>query len=136
MIRTYIITPYGKVFDGLATGVNLPGSEGAFEVKNNHASLMAMLDIGKLIVREKDATESIFTINRGFVEVHDNVVTVLAESAENVKDIDVTRAERARKEALAELEKKKGKDVSPQELQKTELALKRAINRMKLSDLK
>ncbi|MFW6347233.1 MAG: ATP synthase F1 subunit epsilon [Cyclonatronaceae bacterium] len=136
MIRTHIITPYGKIFEGQATGVNLPGSEGAFEVKKNHASLMAMLDIGKLIVRGENSKESYFTVNRGFVEVHNNEVTVLTEAAENVEDIDVNRAKRAKEEAQHELEEQKQNKAKAQELQKTELALKRAINRLKLADLK
>lgn len=136
MIRTHIITPYGKVFEGEASGVNLPGSEGAFEVKKNHASLMAMLDIGKLIVREKDNKESYFTVNRGFVEVHNNEVTVLTEAAENVENIDVERARRAKERAQEQLEKEKQEKAKAQELQRTELALKRAVNRLKLADLK
>ncbi len=136
MIRTQIVTPYGKIFEGQASGVNLPGSEGAFEVKKNHASLMAMLDIGKLIVRGTDSKESYFTVNRGFVEVHDNEVTVLTEAAENVQDIDVDRAKRAKEHAQHELEEQKQNKAKAQELQQTELALKRAVNRLKLADLK
>lgn len=136
MIRTHIITPYGKIFEGEAVGVNLPGSEGAFEVKNNHASLMAMLDIGKLIVRGKDSKESYFTVNRGFVEVHNNEVTVLTEAAENVEKIDVERARLAKEKAQKELEEKKQNKAQSQELQKSEMALKRAVNRIKLADLK
>lgn len=136
MIETHIITPYGKIFEGQATGVNLPGTEGAFEVKNNHASLMAMLNIGKLIVRGKDSKEDYFTVNRGFVEVHDNVVTVLTEAAENVEDINVDRARRAKEKAQKDLQKKKQEMKQSQDLQQTELALKRAINRLKLADLK
>jgi len=135
MIRTSIITPFGPVFEGLATGVNLPGTEGAFEVKFSHASLMTMLDIGKVIVRDKDGMDHLFAVNGGFAEVHHNRVTVLAESAENVKNIDVERARVAKEKATKEIEREKQKTSQEQEIAQAEMALKRAINRIKLHDL-
>jgi F-type H+-transporting ATPase subunit epsilon len=136
MIRTNILTPYGPVYEGLATGVNLPGTEGAFEVKFNHASLMSMLEIGKIIIREKDGKEKYFTVNGGFVEVHDNRVSVLAESAESVMDIDLERALLARKKAEETLEREKQQKGHDEEVVKAEMALRRAINRIKLHELK
>ncbi|MCH8557874.1 MAG: ATP synthase F1 subunit epsilon [Balneolia bacterium] len=135
MIRTSIVTPFGPVFEGLATGVNLPGTEGAFEVKFNHASLMSMLDIGKIIIRQKDGAEHLFAVNGGFVEVHDNRVTVLAESAENVKNIDLERARAAKARAADEIRKEKDRKAPQEDVLKAELALKRAINRIKLHQL-
>ncbi len=138
MIRTSIVTPFGPVFEGLATGINLPGTEGAFEVKFNHASLMTMLEIGKVIIRQKDGAEHMFAVNGGFVEVHDNRVTVLAESAENVMKIDLERAKIAMAKAQESIKKQKEKELksSQEELLKTEMALKRAVNRIKLHELK
>lgn len=135
MIRTSIVTPFGQVFEGLATGVNLPGTEGAFEVKFNHASLMSMLDIGKITIRQKDGAEHLFAVNGGFVEVHDNRVTVLAESAENVKNIDLERAKVAKARAAEEIRKEKDRKAPQEDVLKAELALKRAINRIKLHQL-
>ena len=135
MIRTSIVTPFGPVFEGLATGVNLPGTEGAFEVKFNHASLMSMLDIGKITIRQKDGAEHLFAVNGGFVEVHDNRVTVLAESAENVKKIDLERAKVAKARAAQEIRKEKDRKAPQEDVLKAELALKRAINRIKLHQL-
>lgn len=135
MIRTNIISPYGPVYEGLATGVNLPGTEGAFEVKFNHASLMSMLDIGKIIVREKDGREQLFTVNGGFVEVHNNRVTVLAESAEKADKIDIERARLAREKAEKELRHQQEQKAEQQKVHEAELALRRAINRIKLHEL-
>ncbi len=135
MIRTNIISPYGPVYEGLATGVSLPGTEGAFEVKFNHASLMSMLDIGKIIVREKDGREQLFAVNGGFVEVHNNRVTVLAESAEKANEIDIERARLARETAEKELRQQKEDKAGQEKVLHAELALKRAINRIKLHEL-
>jgi F-type H+-transporting ATPase subunit epsilon len=128
-IKTKILTPYGPVFKGLSTGVNLPGTEGAFEVKYNHASLMSMLDIGKVTVRVENGKDEIFTVNGGFVEVDDNVVTVLAESAERKDDIDVERARIAKANAEKKLKRDTQKNLQ------MELALKRALNRLRIAEL-
>lgn len=129
-IKTNILTPYGPVFTGVAKGVNLPGTEGAFEVKLNHASLMSMLDIGKVTIRKENGSEEVFTVNGGFVEVHNNEVTVLAESAEGKDQIDVERARKAKEHIERELKKEKQKDIQ------MELALKRAINRIRVAELR
>lgn len=128
-IQTNILTPFGPVFKGMALGVNLPGTEGGFEVKYNHASLMSMLEIGKIVVRKPEGGDEVFTVNGGFVEVHKNVVTVLAESAERKDDIDVERAQRAR-ERIEKLGMEQiRRDVN------AEMALKRAINRIRVAEL-
>jgi F-type H+-transporting ATPase subunit epsilon len=128
-IKTNILTPNGPVFKGLAEGVNLPGTEGAFEVKFNHASLMSMLDIGKVIIRSENGKEEVFSLNGGFVEVHKNEVTVFAESAERKDQIDIERARRAKESLERQIRKESQKDIH------MELALKRAINRIKVAEL-
>ncbi len=125
-IQTKILTPYGPVFDGQAEGVNLPGSEGAFEVKYNHANIMAMLDIGKVLIRTNDGNK-VYSVSGGFVEVFKNQLTILAESAESTDKIDVERARRAKEAAEKQIKESKVKDVA------AELALKRAINRLNLA---
>jgi F-type H+-transporting ATPase subunit epsilon len=74
-----IITPDRKVFDGEATSVRFPGTDGSFEVLNNHAPLIAALKTGDVIVTGTGG--GTFHIGGGIVEVLRNKVTVLAESA-------------------------------------------------------
>jgi F-type H+-transporting ATPase subunit epsilon len=74
-----IITPDRKVFDGEATAVRFPGTDGSFEVLNNHAPLIAALKEGDVTVT--GAGGGTFHIGGGIVEVLRNKVTVLAESA-------------------------------------------------------
>jgi len=80
MIQLEILTPDSKVFSGEATGVNLPGSAGAFEVLTNHAAIISTLDKGKVVVRQAGGKEETFVIDGGLVEVLHNKVIVLAES--------------------------------------------------------
>lgn len=128
-LKAKILTPYGPVYDGEVTGIQMPGTVGSFEVRFNHAPLISILDIGKLTIREKGGSEALFAIGGGYVEVNKNVVTVLAESAERKDKIDVERAEEARKRAEQELRKQKARDMN------VEVALKRAINRIRISEI-
>ena len=74
-----IITPDRKVFSGEATAVTFPGSEGQFQVLNNHAPLVSTLDRGPIIV-ETSSGQQTFTVDGGVVEVLQNNVLVLAEA--------------------------------------------------------
>lgn len=78
-MKVEIVTPDKKVFDGEATGVQLPGLDGSFELLNNHAPIVAALKEGKLRVSVGKETEY-FDITGGLVEMNNNNVIVLAES--------------------------------------------------------
>ncbi|UFH55110.1 ATP synthase F1 subunit epsilon [Spirosoma sp. KNUC1025] len=74
-----IITPDRKVFSGEATAVTFPGTEGQFQVLNNHAPMVSTLDRGQVIV-ETGSGQQTFTVDGGVVEVLQNKVLVLAEA--------------------------------------------------------
>lgn len=76
-----ILTPNGSLFEGEVSGVKLPGTQGSFEVKANHAPIVSTLEKGVVLVRSADG-ESTFSISGGFVEVNNNKLTLLAESVE------------------------------------------------------
>lgn len=76
-----ILTPNGSLFEGEVNGVKLPGTQGSFEVKANHAPIVSTLEKGEVLVRKSDG-ESVFTISGGFVEVNNNKLTLLAEAVE------------------------------------------------------
>lgn len=128
-LKAKILTPYGSVYDGDVTGIQMPGTEGSFEVKYNHAPIISTLEIGKMVIRQADGQDAIFAISGGFVEVSDNAVTVLAESAERRDKIDIERAKIAKKKVEELQKEKKVKDLN------AELALKRAINRIRVAEL-
>ena len=74
-----INTQEKKVFEGAVTSLIVPGSEGYLGVLANHAPLLALLGQGKLTIR-KGAETSEFQISGGFLEVHHNQATILADS--------------------------------------------------------
>lgn len=94
-----ILTPRGVVFQSEAKSVRLPGVAGEFGVLPGHVPFITALQAG---VIELDTTESKhekIAVSAGFVEVLPEKVIVLAETAETAANIDVTRADAARKRA-------------------------------------
>jgi F-type H+-transporting ATPase subunit epsilon len=72
-----ILTPEKKLFAGEVTSVKLPGTAGTFEVLENHAPLISTLDAGSIRVRPAAGEDQYFEVNEGFVEVLNNIVTVM-----------------------------------------------------------
>jgi F-type H+-transporting ATPase subunit epsilon len=127
-IRVDIVSPSGSVFRGEATGVRAPGVEGSFEVLYNHAPMIAAFEVGPLFVTSGSGDKIVFATSGGFLEVLDNQVTVLAETAEPSSDIDVERAREAQERAEAAL-----KLAPPADREKYEAALERARNRARVA---
>lgn len=124
-----ILTPEGSLFDGNVKGVQMPGAKGSFEVKTLHADIISTLDIGQILVRKSDGDNQRFAVSGGFVEVHDNKLTLLAEAAEAVDEIDVERAKEAKKRAQERL----NAEDSDIDRERAEKSKARAQNRIKLS---
>ena len=80
-----ILTPEKKIYSGTVYGVQLPGTEGSFEILDRHAPLIAALGAGRMKVLVDKQTTEAFTITGGFVEVLQNRATVLIEGATAVK---------------------------------------------------
>ena len=74
-----ILTPDEKVFSGEVTSVNLPGTQGYFEVLTNHAPIISTLERGVIKIRKNNTEENI-EVDGGIVEVLNNKVIVLAEA--------------------------------------------------------
>jgi F-type H+-transporting ATPase subunit epsilon len=73
-----ILTPDKKIFEGEVTSVTVPGALGSFEILNNHAPIISILDDGKVIIRSAGKEQKFYT-KGGVVEVIGNKVIVLAE---------------------------------------------------------
>lgn len=97
-IRCEIVSQDRSIFEGEADVVILPGSEGEMGILPNHAPLLTTLNFGIIRVRNQGA-EEVFTVAGGVAEVQPDIVTVLADRAENVTEIDIARAEAARARA-------------------------------------
>jgi F-type H+-transporting ATPase subunit epsilon len=124
-IRCEIVSQDRQVFSGEADIVTLPGGAGVMGVLPHHSPLLSTLQYGVIIVRSKGA-EQFFTVAGGIVEIQPDQVTVLADAAENVAEIDVSRAEAAKKRAEEMLARGAPKDTDAY------LALQASIRRSDL----
>jgi F-type H+-transporting ATPase subunit epsilon len=97
-IRVEIVSQDRMVYQGDADMVILPGEMGEMGILPNHAPLLSTLKYGILRVRSQ-GQEEFFTVAGGVAEVQPDIVTVLADAAENVREIDTARAEAARQRA-------------------------------------
>lgn len=127
--QAQILTPEGSLYDGEVTGVRIPGEMGSFEVKTHHANIISSLEVGEILVRKATGEEQYFAVTGGFVEVVDNKLTLLAEAAEPVEEIDIERAKAAKKRARERLQS----DDPDIDQERAKKALERAENRIKLS---
>ena len=99
-IELVIVTPERQLLRQTVVEVTLPGGDGCLGILPGHAPLITELGIGELTYRAKGASEAgPLAIISGFAEVLGDRVTVLAETAERPEEIDVARAEEAKKRA-------------------------------------
>lgn len=124
-----IVTPQHIVFKGEITSFNAPGVVGGFQVLHSHAPLLSSLKIGEIKINGESGTEFRYAISGGFVEVQDNRVVLLAETAERIDEIDTERAKAARDRAKKRIvEKRPDTDI-----ERARIALNRALNRLKIA---
>jgi F-type H+-transporting ATPase subunit epsilon len=108
-IRCEIVSQDRTVFQGDVDIVVLPGVSGEMGVLPHHAPVLAILKYGVIKIRQ-NGKEQLFAVAGGLAEVQPDIVTILADAAENVEEIDVTRAQAAKKRAEDALAKLKPED--------------------------
>lgn len=126
-----IVTPDGLVYDHHATFVSVKTIDGELGILPRHINTIAVLEVDQVKVRRVDDDKHIdwIAVNGGIIEIADNVITIVADSAERERDIDISRAERAKLRAEQEIEEAHDKHLIDQE-RRAKIALQRAINRI------
>ena len=122
-----IVTPTSNFDYESISYLRLPSYDGLFGVQCNHTDAIIGLDIGEVKITIDGKDEKYLAIGGGFIEISKYNMTLLVETAEKSKDIDVKRAEKALKRAT---EKFNDSDSDKQIYQQ---AIKRAQNRIKIS---
>jgi F-type H+-transporting ATPase subunit epsilon len=125
-----IVTPKKVVFSGDVLSFSAPGVLGGFQVLRSHAPLLSNISVGEVKVVDLEGKEFRYATSGGVVEVKENKVILLAETAERSDEIDVQRAEEARDRARKRLAKKSAEI----DMDRARLALFRAMNRLKVAD--
>ena len=108
-IRCEIVSQDRTVFQGDVDIVILPGVAGEMGILPHHAPVLTILKYGVIKVRQA-GKEELFTVAGGMAEVQPEIITILADAAENIQDIDITRAKAAKKRAEDALAKLKPED--------------------------
>jgi len=130
-IRLEIVTPEKIVVDEDVQIVMAPGKLGEFGVLAGHTPFLTTLKIGTVHYKDQNGTERFVFVNEGFTEALPDKVTVLAESAERRRDIDIERVKSAMARAQKRLEDSKDVDV---DYQRARAALERALQRLRLAE--
>lgn len=126
-----VVTPDGIKYDHHANLISVRTIDGEMGILPNHVNLMAPLAVHEMKIRRIDDDKHVdwVAINGGIMEVKDNVVTIVADSAERERDIDVSRAERAKLRAERDLaDAENAHDID--EVRRARIALQRALNRI------
>lgn len=125
-----IVTPENPKLSVDADHVTLPGTLGEMQILPGHTPLVSALEVGILSWHSRQS-RGVLVVNRGFVEVSDDNVTVLTETCEASEEVDVDRA----KEALARAQKllQEAQTSGSIDVKRAEHALKRAAMRLKAS---
>ena len=129
-IQLEIVTPERLAYSDEVDAVVLPGSQGELGVLPHHAPLVSTLGIGELRIR-KGGQEETFAIAGGFLQVLPDKVVVMAETADLASEIDLEKAQEARREAERALETgyQEGADLAA-----ARAALQQALMRIRVAE--
>jgi F-type H+-transporting ATPase subunit epsilon len=127
--RLEIVTAERMVFSEDVSAVIAWGVEGQLGILPHHAPLMTMLQPGDILIR-KDKEEEFFAISGGFLEVRPDKVIILADACERADEIDIARAEEAKKRAQ---ETMKAAPLTV-DAAAAEAALRRSLARLKVAE--
>ena len=134
-----VVTPDGLKYDHHASFIHAVTKDGQIGILPGHINLIAPLEVEELKVRRVDDESHVdwIAVNGGIIEVKDDFITIVADSAERERDIDVSRAERAKQRAERDLEEETKRVLEEatksdrnDDVQRAQIALRRALNRI------
>jgi|SRR5688572_3852478 F-type H+-transporting ATPase subunit epsilon len=126
-IQLQIVTPDKLLVNEQVDELQIPGSEGYFGVLPGHTPMLASLAIGEMWYRKGQET-TYLSLAYGFCEVLPDRVTILAQLAERADEIDIARAEQAKKRAEERLAQ-----ANPEEYEAARVALVKSLARLQVS---
>ena len=99
-LQITVVTAEREVFSGEADVVILPGADGELAILPSHTPLVTVMNPGELWIQDGDREDAL-ALSGGFMEVRNNRISILADTAERADEIDEARAEDARERAPA-----------------------------------
>ncbi len=128
MIHCRIVTPHGVYRETDASIINIVTSDGQRGILPNHMPLVTMLKIGKMTMEEPEGRKE-YAVAGGLFYFRDNLAEILTDAVESKEDIDVDRALSAKQRA----ERRLASNNPNYDLQRAQIALEKALNRLSVS---
>ena len=127
-LRLHIVSAERSLVDEQVDEVEIPGSEGYLGVLPGHTPLLTMLQVGQLWYRQ-GSEKHYLLIAFGFAEIQPDRVTILAEIAERADEIDIARAEAAKKRA----EERLARPVADMDFERARIAMLKSLIRLQVA---
>lgn len=127
-LKVSVVTPDGPVLEDNYDMVVCEAEDGEIGILPGHIPLVAPLVISAVRLKHQNKTDNL-AVNGGFLEVRPDEITILAQSAEKPSDVNVERARRAKERAERRLQS----NQDNVDFHRAELALKRALNRLNIT---
>ncbi len=122
-----IVTPEGKAFNGEVADVILPTANGDVDILPGHQPMMTIIEAGEVQATMAGGSREYLAVDKGFARVQNDVVSVLAEGAINIQEIDLNFVEDARQKAEAALKKAREEGHDPAQIEKLESIARFAV---------
>ena len=129
-VQVNIVTPDGPVYDAEVTMVIAKTVSGEMGILAGHIPMVAPLAVSAVKLKKADGSTEVAAVSGGFIEVRPDKISILAPSAELASSIDAARAQEAKARAEQRIQSKQDSI----DFNRAELALKRAINRIKVQE--
>lgn len=132
LFRVNVVTPDGLIYSHRSSIIDMRAVDGQRAIMYNHTPILTPLAIGDVKVkRSREMSNKVdhIAVNGGYIEFSNNTATVIADSAERARNIDVSRAEAAKKRAEQHMKEAREKHDT-RSFERAEIALKRATNRI------
>lgn len=132
LFRVNVVTPDGLIYSHRSSIIDMRAIDGQRAIMYNHTPILTPLAIGDVKVkrsREMSSKVDHIAVNGGYIEFSNNTATIIADSAERARNIDVSRAEAAKKRAEQHMKEAREKHDT-RSFERAEIALKRATNRI------
>lgn len=138
LFRVDVVTPDGLIYSHRSSIVDMRAIDGQRAIMYNHTPILTPLAIGDVKVkRSREMSQRVdhIAVNGGYMEFSNNVATIIADSAERARNIDVSRAEAAKARAEKRIKEARQKH-DERSLERAEIAMQRALNRISVYNKK
>ena len=138
LFKVNVVTPDGLIYSHRSSIIDMRAIDGQRSIMYNHVPLLTPLAMGDVKVkrsREMNQVVDHIAVSGGYIEFSNNVATIIADSAERARNIDVSRAQAAKERAEKRMKEAREKH-DERSLERAQIALRRAVNRISVYNSK